>query len=201
MCAIGSRANAGVRILRAVWHLATATLVPKFMNRRLVSVLLYCALAPALGSAHANDMYSGVRSTPGTVQSFAIPVAMDASDPRLKHPLRRGTVVVKRVSISAVRPGTEPPLAGLRAEVPVYSRIVEGGVPPGPINATPRNVDFSVDVGMYNGRTRVMTPRYDPANGQISAADLDGDPATLRDTSTGRIRQVPQVSVGMNVRF
>ena len=132
---------------------------------------------------------------------FAIPVAMDASDPRLKHPLRRGTVVVKRVSISAVRPGTEPPLAGLRAEVPVYSRIVEGGVPAGPVSATPKNVDFSLDVGMYNGRTRVMTPRYDPTNGQISAADLDGDPATLRDTSTGRIRQVPQVSVGMNVRF
>jgi hypothetical protein len=104
------------------------------------------------------------------------------------------------VSITAVRPGAEPPLAGLRAEVPVYSRIVEGGVPTGPISATPKNVDFSLDVGMYNGRTRVTTPRYDP-NGQITAPDLDGDPATLRDTSTGRIRQVPQLSVGMNVRF
>lgn len=168
------------------------------MNRRLV--ILYCVLASALGSAHANDMYSGVRSTPGTVQNFAVPIAIDASDPRLKHPLRRGTVVVKRVSITAVRPGAEPPLAGLRAEVPVYSRIVEGGMPPGPTSATPKNVDFSLDVGMYNGRTRVTTPRYDP-NGQITAPDLDGDPATLRDASTGRIRQVPQLSVGMNVRF
>lgn len=178
--------------------MATATLVPKFMNRRLV--VLFCVLAPAMGPALANDMYSGVSSTPGTVQNFAIPVAIDASDPRLKHPLRRGTVVVKRVSITAVRPGAEPPLAGLRAEVPVYTRLVEGGVPPGPASTTPKNVDFNVDVGMYNGRTRVPTPRYDP-NGQITAADLDGDPATMRDSSTGRIRQVPQLSVGMNVRF
>lgn len=61
------------------------------MNRRLVIPVLYCALVPALGSARANDMYSGVSSTPGTVQNFAIPVAIDASDPRLKHPLRRGS--------------------------------------------------------------------------------------------------------------
>jgi hypothetical protein len=168
------------------------------MNPRLV--VCSCALFVALGPAHANDMYSGVRSTPGTVQSFAIPVPIDISEARLKHPLRRGTVVVKRVSISAVRPGTEPPLAGLRAEVPVYQRLVEGGTSPGPISTTPKNVDFNVDVGMYNGRTRVTTPRYDP-NGQITAADLDGDPATMRDAATGRIRQVPQVSVGMNVRF
>jgi hypothetical protein len=181
-----------------VWHLATATLVRKFMNRRLV--VLYCVLVSAMGPVHANDMYSGVRSTPGTVQNFAVPVVIDASDPRLKHPLRRGTVVVKRVSITAVRPGAEPPLAGLRAEVPVYARIVEGGGPPSPISTAPKNVDFSVDLGMYNGRTRVTTPRYDP-NGQITAADLDGDPATMRDSSTGRIRQVPQLSVGMNVRF
>lgn len=162
--------------------------------------LLVCCLTTAgTAAVWANDVYSGVVSSTGTVQNFA-PLAAVDNGQRLKHPLSRGTVAVpKRVAISATRSGAEPPLAGLRLEVPVYERLVESGAPAGPISTSAKTVDFNVDLGMYNGRPRVPTPRYD-ANGQISQADQDGDPAIMRDPS-GRIRQVPQVSVGMNVRF
>jgi hypothetical protein len=98
-----------------------------------------------------------------------------------------------------VRPGAQWPMAALRLEVPLDARVIEPVVPPAAAAAAARHVDFNVDLGMHSGRTRMTAPRYDP-NTQLTVPDLDGDPATLRDAN-GRIRAVPKLSVGVNVRF
>lgn len=159
-----------------------------------------CMLAAAFGPAQANDMYNGVASTPGTVQLFALPSGGDSLDQRVRHPLRQAkSTRVRRTVISAVRPGPEQPIPSLRLEVPLDARVVEPVMPPAAAATVARNVDFNVDLGMYSGRTRMAAPRYDP-NSQLTSADLDGDPSTLRDTN-GRIRAVPKISVGMQMRF
>lgn len=160
-----------------------------------------CVLAMSAGAVQANDMYNGVASTPGTVQIFALPRGGDALDARQWHPLRQGRAVSRRAAVvlSAVRPDARWPMAALRLEVPLEARIIEPVVPPAAAAAAARHVDFHLDVGMHSGRTLVTTPRYDP-RAQLTVPDLDGDPATLRDAN-GRIRAVPKVGVGMNVRF
>jgi hypothetical protein len=166
----------------------------------MIRIVFPCVLAAAFGPAQANDMYNGVASTPGVVQIFAVPLDGNIADLRQWHPLRQGRTTKRRaVVVSAVRPGVESPLATLRVEVPLDARVIEPVVPAAAAAVAARHVDFNVDLGMYSGRTRMATPRYDPT-AQLTPADLDGDPATLRD-SNGRIRPVPKLSVGMNVRF
>jgi hypothetical protein len=50
------------------------------------------------------------------------------------------------------------------------------------------------------GRLNLNEPRSGPALGSVSQADLDRELAQLRD-SVNRVRVVPQVSLGMRVKF
>jgi hypothetical protein len=150
--------------------------------------LLCCSMA----SANAADMYSGIGAH-GDVVIATAPAAATAEPlaQRLAAQVRRLGAIAERwtdrarMPVITDRPVAPEPLA--EAETNTTAADTE------------RGADFRVDLGMSNGRPRVTTPRHDPRS-QLTPADLDGDPAVLRDDA-GRIRRVPQLSVGLRVKF
>lgn len=157
-------------------------------------------LCLSVASAHAADMYSGIGAH-GEVVVATAPAAPSAELPlaqRLAAQARRLGALADRWSSRPAAP-TAAAERPLRPEPVSLESFAEADAGPAGAFDAERGADFRFDLGMSTGRPRVTTPRNDPRS-QLTPADLDGDPAVLRDEA-GRIRRVPQLSVGVRVKF
>ncbi|HEY6353345.1 MAG TPA: hypothetical protein VIY30_02550 [Burkholderiaceae bacterium] len=120
------------------------------------------------------------------------------------YALRTDLVSLRSVGRDAIEPW-QPASSALRAE-PAASRpdVPAGGAARAggrlSFNRAPEDERAGSSASITLGRLNLSEPRSGVALGATPQADLDRELAQLRD-SVNRVRVVPQVSLGMRVKF
>ena len=150
--------------------------------------------------------------------AFASPAGAETLDPNASLPgsmvrqhkslsssyaLRSDFTSLRSVARDSIEPW-QPTLAALRAE-PVWPDSAASSAARAGGRLTFHRAPDDVRAGTSSasitlGRLNLNEPRSNPALGGTAQADLDRELAQLRD-SINRVRLVPQVSLGMRVKF